>query len=432
MKSAGAFGSVAALITIGLLGGTGCQKLIGLEDRHSTGADVSPLGVAGGGVPVRPVMPAPHPPPDAPPGTSQACVDYCSKAVSACTADEGAKPLYADRVECYPYCAQLEKLQATEQNPVECRVKWLEDFENPQMSCVAGSPTGGGQCGDVCDAYCDLFELTCGEFCKDPMTAKCKVPVDGATCRRQCRSLRIENQNVTPGGTYDRDGNAEGDTLQCRFRQLVMAATTPESCRSADLNPTEHCFDKPEDKLRCDDYCNVLVNGACVGDNAVYENVAQCKAACSAMEDAGYLGKNRDAEWRSKQKTWQETEPLNTIGCRRTHSFFAFAAPAMHCGHSGPTGATPCGNACESFCVLAQAACDGYDSKTCLASCQSAEPTAQEHLEHPYTVKAGKQGGDLNCRVLHVTRALPALPDSAKRAQECAFVTEAVTCPHEE
>jgi hypothetical protein len=396
-----------------LLSFASCQKVIGLPDEQPTYA-----GGAGAPKPVK---------------ASQACNDYCAAAMAQCGEGQDAPAVYSDENSCRKFCTKLEedeyivKMGTRTVDPIECRTRWVNDNENPIASCSAGSPTGGAECGNICELYCELYRDTCTDFCEDDPSV-CTVPPED-DCVRQCESLRVDGKSATlKGGTYDQVANYNDDSLQCRVLHLVNAISGGTThCGHSGFNSNSHCVDDPTAAPNCSEYCKV-VEGACTadGDTAVYESLDQCAAVCDAMTDADLLGTNGDGAYTADGPP--EDSP-NTIGCRRTHSYFAFAAPENHCSHAGPLGAPACVEPCESFCVLKQQACPADPEQTdeqCMAECAKIEG-ANEAPD--YTVAAGKDGGDFNCRVLHLVRALEL--DEDARGPECGIVAGTTRCPAE-
>ncbi|HYQ14953.1 MAG TPA: hypothetical protein VEQ58_04335, partial [Polyangiaceae bacterium] len=109
---------------------------------------------------------------------------------------------------------------------------------------------------------------------------------------------------------------------------------------------------------------------------------------------------------------------VNTMACRRYHSFNAVTLPDQHCAHSGPTGDGHCGDTrkpasgfttnCESYCILVERACpDEFgselgDADACMAACVELDEAAPDS---GYTVDKAKKSSGLDCRVLYTSRA---------------------------
>jgi hypothetical protein len=113
----------------------------------------------------------------------------------------------------------------------------------------------------------------------------------------------------------------------------------------------------------CEQYCNLMAT-SCSGANAMYGSVAGCVLACEALP----VGMSTDTSG-------------DTFGCRAHYAGLA-AGDATKCPSAGPFGIDQCesattpNKACEAFCTIAQAVCDGInkqfaDVPTCMGNCQS-------------------------------------------------------------
>ncbi len=86
--------------------------------------------------------------------------------------------------------------------------------------------------------------------------------------------------------------------------------------------------DVPQSGADCNAYCT-SITANCTGDNAQYNDVADCVAYCNgAMWPAGTAG----------------AMDGNNLACRIYHSGAAASAPAVHCIHAGPSGGAVCGS----------------------------------------------------------------------------------------
>jgi hypothetical protein len=151
----------------------------------------------------------------------------------------------------------------------------------------------------------------------------------------------------------------------------------------------------------CGDFCK-LVSHVCRDDFAVYESEVQCNALCQHFDP----GENADGNGK------------NTLGCRKYHTYNAMNDPVTHCPHLGPGGAGVCGDPmtgnCDSYCRISERACGTQfkahfaDTDECLAQCAELEPGAK------YSVaQADTESSTLGCRLLALSRAAEAGPDSA-------------------
>jgi hypothetical protein len=211
--------------------------------------------------------------------------------------------------------------------------------------------------------------------------------------------------------TFDVVANHEGNTLQCRLVHVSTATVDPMThCPHTQIHPAPPwCIDDQMAPPDCTEFCRINF-AACSGDNAVYESMDQCKAVCAALPP----GTNGDRD-------------QNTAGCRLYHCYNSLLNPTGHCSHTGPGGDAHCGadmlpddtGNCHAYCILLEKAC-GADFATkyggmqtnCQKDCATL-PGAKK--ESGYNLNAAKMGNTVQCRLLHVSRAL----DPAAAAMEC-------------
>jgi hypothetical protein len=109
----------------------------------------------------------------------------------------------------------------------------------------------------------------------------------------------------------------------------------------------------------------------------------------------------------------------NTMGCRSWHTFNSLIDPGSHCGHTGPGGDGHCGvdtpdatGNCASYCKLAQVACAAdFTTKfgseaACLVDCSTQPDAFGAKHDSKYRIATAQTGNTLQCRLLHVSRAL--------------------------
>jgi len=109
----------------------------------------------------------------------------------------------------------------------------------------------------------------------------------------------------------------------------------------------------------------------------------------------------------------------NTMGCRSWHTFNSLIDPASHCGHTGPGGDGHCGldapdktGNCVAYCRLAETACGTgfaakYASQTaCQVDCSTQPDAFGAKQDNKYKIATSLTGNTLQCRLLHVSRAL--------------------------
>jgi hypothetical protein len=391
--------AVVALLLAGASGTLGaCQSLAGIEDRKFDGVVVS-----------------------------EQCQQYCALAADVCS---GTHAIYTDPKTCLATCALMPSGDIEEApNSVACRIDQLnaakQDSEASTLPtyCANAGPGGNGVCGSNCDSYCTLYAAACEEDLPDLQNQ-----YDQKTCRAKCAGLN----NLT---TFDAKTNYSGDTLQCRLVHTSAASVDPVThCPHAQLQAQGQakpepgpCVDDPDTtQPDCGLFCR-LEMAECSDDFAQYESTAQCLAVCKALPLGAVTNISE-----------------NTVGCRKYHSYNALIAPQTHCSHTGPGGNGHCGSSdqpspetvsgnCESYCLLASKACaatvsgvakaDTFETnyKT-LDACQLAcdtDPLPGAEFEAGYAISPAPTGNNLQCRFLHVARALEK-PDTA--ADECPAI----------
>jgi hypothetical protein len=391
------FFTLALTAAAGALGA--CQAIAGIEDRTYVASGGGSNGGAGGGSPQ-----------DIP---SQECIDYCDKAKDVCQTDQAGNivpngVLYLSDEACLATCKQMP-LTGMDQNSVACRVqqlRFVDTGEDVPRYCANAGPGGNGVCGTNCENYCQVLKTACrDEFEKYAPTSE---EDDGiATCVKKCSGLEDT-------GLFDAtmNGNYLGDTLQCRLVHLSSSLLDPKThCSHAELKPLFKCVDDPMATPDCKKFCH-LDMAECAGF-PVYENEAQCVAVCEKLE-LGHVGDTTQ----------------NTAGCRMYHAYNSMLDPKNHCAHTSPGGDGHCvdgddhdaGN-CQSYCLLLAAACEDdfngsfADQEACQADCRNLEGA---DADSGYSTAA--KGNNLQCRLLHVSRAL------TNPSKECAAAQGAAPC----
>lgn len=343
-------GAWGLLLLTALVGLGGCESIAGIEDRT-----LDPSGSAGG----------------------ELCKSYCAVVMDACT---GERAVYASQDTCLATCAALPAGSEgdTNQNTVQCRVrqaKFAKSTGEPAVHCPNAGPGGNGACGTNCESYCTLFEKAC------PDDAELV-----ANCPASCLGIK-------DAGFFDVELQHGGDTLQCRLVHTSSALVNPEvHCGHAQLAPLagEWCTDPVDVLPKCEDYCR-LEAANCTGENAVYEDQAQCMKACASFD----VGLSTD--------TTQDT-----LGCRKYHTYNSIAAPEIHCAHSGVGGDGHCGATnCPGYCKLLADTCDAEftaafgDQGSCESACASVSGSAKDS---GFSV-VGDDGPTYGCRLRHLLRA---------------------------
>jgi hypothetical protein len=107
---------------------------------------------------------------------------------------------------------------------VACRAAYANMAATaPDRNCWhAGVDTFGG-CGDECEAFCIL---TMG-YCPG-------VYASMTDCVAACQNFDRVVDNTTPGGSFSVTGPVTGDTLECRFSDLVAKAMQSAANQVAD------------------------------------------------------------------------------------------------------------------------------------------------------------------------------------------------------
>ncbi|MES1173369.1 MAG: hypothetical protein ABUL62_03495 [Myxococcales bacterium] len=396
------FAMVALLLGSSAAALGGCQSLAGIEDRTFDGSQ-----------------------------PSAQCQEYCALADEVCT---GAHAIYTDKQACLGLCKLMPPGDLEEApNSVACRINQLnaakQDSETSQLPayCASAGPGGNGVCGSNCESYCQLYAAAC-ESTLPNLTNQ----YDQKTCRAKCAGLN----NLS---TFDSKTNYDGDTLQCRLVHTAAATVDPTThCPHAQLQAQGQakpepgpCVDDPtEVEPDCNLFCQLEI-AECTDTFAQYESLDQCLAVCKALP----LGTVSDIS-------------ENTVGCRKYHSYNALVDPAKHCPHTGPGGDGHCGSPdapsattftgnCESYCLLAAKACnvtvpgvtaaDGFaahfkNQAACQRDCGGLDGAL---LDAAYSVSPPPEGNNLECRLLHVSRALG---DPKTAIDECPAVFGGAPC----
>jgi hypothetical protein len=331
------------------------------------------------------------------------CAAYCALAKEVCT---GSAQLYATDDTCYGVCKLLKVGDPNEPtgDNLACRTKQLQLAQQTNEPggaasyCAHAGPVTNGVCASNCTTYCSLF------------TAACPAGVEPANCVDRCAGLEDT-------GGFDVNSNYYGDTLQCRFVHISVATLNPsEHCPHAALPADGPCLGMDPTTVipDCDSFCHLEMT-ECTGENQQYESDAQCHDVCNALT-----------------KGTADDQTGNTVACRKYHSYNALLDPDTHCSHTGPGGEGHCGATttpdsgdtgnCDSYCMLLAAACKSdfdtafTDQAACALACTQVQGAAPNS---GYSIAA--TGNNLQCRLLHVSRALS---DST----ECAAAEGAAPC----
>jgi hypothetical protein len=153
-------------------------------------------------------------------GGAATCDRYCTAITANCT---GANAQYTSKANCMTACAFLPATDVAG-NTVTCRagVASMASAASDANCWHAGAETFGG-CGDECEAFCIL---TMG-YCPG-------VYASMTDCVAACQNFGRIVDNITPGGSFSVTGPVTGDTLECRFSDLVANAMQNAASQQAD------------------------------------------------------------------------------------------------------------------------------------------------------------------------------------------------------
>jgi hypothetical protein len=143
------------------------------------------------------------------PGGTPSCADYCTKVMANCT---DTNKQYDNMADCTNSCQHfmLGTLGMMMMNTVGCRTYHAEAAKaNPGTHCEHAGPSGAGQCGNVCGAYCKIAEAAC------PSQV-------GTTCSADCSSYAKVTDK--PYSIAIQSGN----TAECRLYHATRAVTDPD------------------------------------------------------------------------------------------------------------------------------------------------------------------------------------------------------------
>lgn len=157
-----------------------------------------------------------------------------------------------------------------------------------------------------------------------------------------------------------------------------------------------------ETTQQCVDYCDDVMAG-CQAAHAVYTTRAACIGVCNALEPG------------------DEDEPAgNTVACRHRQANLAASqdAPEEFCPAAGPAGGEACGDDCEAYCRLLEAACpEEYEGVLdCESACGGLTDGGPFNTNDYYT------GDTLDCRLIHVSVSFV---DPANHCSHSKFLADA-------
>lgn len=251
------------------------------------------------------------------------CNNYCALAMANCA---GGDTLYDSAAACAIACASQStagRVGDLESDTVQCRMTYLLQAgasDAPTPLC-ANAGFQGGPCvvkPPTCEDYCQAVQGACG----DAGAATAQYD-DEAACLAFCG----DQAALAPGAA----GDAGGNTIGCRmtFAQAAASAMAgggegTTECLAAGPTGGNLCGSW------CDNYCHMALEN-CLGDDALYADMAQCINTCATFPSTGQPGDLTG----------------DTAQCRIAHLALAGAsteAPGDHC----PQGsADSTANACR-------------------------------------------------------------------------------------
>lgn len=187
--------------------------------------------------------------------------------------------------------------------------------------------------GEGCAAYCTNVMAGC--------TGDNQIYDDEAACLAACALFP----------TTGADGDADGDTLQCRLFHSGAAVDDATHCAHASSQGGGVCG------TNCEVYCRYMTESCGDGFGT---DVPTCLATCSAYPSDGAIN----------------AADGNTVQCRTFHAQAA-AGDASHCEHAGIIGGGACGtDACDAYCDQVMANCRDStqlypDRDACVATCNN-------------------------------------------------------------
>jgi hypothetical protein len=212
-----------------------------------------------------------------------------------------------------------------------------------------------------------------------------------------------------PDGTTD---EASVDASPTEDASVEAASQDASVDAPADVPFDVSSFDAPA--TPCGAYCATIMT-YCTGTNAQYPSFDSCLGACAPLPPGNVSDTSGD-----------------TLGCRGHFAALAQSSPATACANAGPTGGGDvsgdggdsgtvgaCGDACEAFCTITQAVCNGTnkqfaDIPTCMSYCATFTPTQLPPFSTGDTTLS-----DFGC---HVNQLLFASAGGATLSTDCARI----------
>jgi hypothetical protein len=199
--------------------------------------------------------------------TDARCDVYCEAMVANCTGFYPDDESCLRACEAFPLATPGPAVEGS--NTLECRVARAREAADDSTACPGAEPSGGGVCGDPCDAYCDQIAAHCDTH---------PVYADRTTCQETCGLLRRDEEAGVLTG--------ERNTVECRlYHATYPAAFDPAThCPHTGVYHAAHCGPV------CETYCD-LMGSHCpytyALDAAGTQDATACRTDCESLVMSG-------------------------------------------------------------------------------------------------------------------------------------------------
>jgi hypothetical protein len=160
------------------------------------------------------------------------CAAYCETIARNCT---GLRLEYNSVDTCLAFCKHFDLGNPGDQtgDSLACRVYHASAAaSDPDFHCPHAGPTGGTHCGDLCDSFCLLDFVICGD--RHPYASE-------AQCRQICPAYPYINRADAGDLSFE-----DGPSLNCRLWHLESAIVDPVThCPHTSLSNV-HCSIPPD------------------------------------------------------------------------------------------------------------------------------------------------------------------------------------------
>jgi hypothetical protein len=198
-------------------GGTGAATAHAGANSASEGGESGAAASGGGGAAGEGSGDPPPPPP--------LCETYCATISANCSGDLAQ---YPDLDTCLAVCDALPESgwDNSGSNTVQCRLAQAQKATGDAASyaCAQAGPSGGGECGWDCDAYCAVMAA----FCTSESTGGLAYYSSTGACKQECKDVPEDDD------PYSVSLHSTGPHLQCRLVHACAAAGDPvNECAAA-------------------------------------------------------------------------------------------------------------------------------------------------------------------------------------------------------